>query len=203
MTQHPDDPRVFTRYRTQTMHIVPYDADPVPIGAPPWLVPEEQTDAFTKKMIAQLRVLLVARPVITRRAAFNALQEGTIADLRHALPYAGYMFKSGPWRDALVVFGTDPRTEVKYAQYQTFFFQLKGIANIPEQRYYRLPKAINAAERPRDSHVFDGRTVQTDGSIWQMCDLKDPELIPLLEQRKNDICDVSWARHFARPLAPR
>jgi general transcription factor 3C polypeptide 5 (transcription factor C subunit 1) len=98
----------------------------------------------------------------------------------------GYSFKSGPFRDTLVKYGLDPRADPKYRCYQTFSFQLVA-----------KDKVVAAAKKMRDgknqwirsdrykkdeepSHVFDGKSMTTNGKTWQVCDIKEPVLAGLL-----------------------
>lgn len=75
--------------------------------------------------ITKLRAYLATRPVITRRVGLNHLGAKKYAHSFKAISqWCGYQFKSGPWRDTLVRYGVDPRTDPRYREYQTVMFQL-------------------------------------------------------------------------------
>lgn len=117
---------------------------------------------------------------------------------KDATQYCGYSFRSGPWKDALVKFGLDPRKDPKYRFYQTAQFQL-----MPKDQVHaaaqKLPSGTNKwlrTERYKKdeepSHVFDGKSITTNGKTWQFCDITDPILYEMIHTE--DIrteCDVS------------
>ena len=46
------------------------------------------------------------------------------------------------------------------------------------------------------SHIFDGRSLEVDGSTWQLCDVTDPIILKILEAKPRDICEVSVSDPF-------
>ena len=106
-------------------HLVPYDIDPVPSQPRDSCPPMEKLDSTMRETITIISDLFAQRPAWTRRGLRNALPkvEQRYA-LRHAIPYVGYVFRSGPWRDAIVRFGHDPRTDPDYRKYQTLMFRI-------------------------------------------------------------------------------
>ncbi|PLB42254.1 transcription factor TFIIIC subunit TFC1 [Aspergillus candidus] len=106
-------------------HLVPYDIDPVPSQPRDSCPPMEKLDSTMRETITIIADLFAQRPAWTRRGLRNALPkvEQRYA-LRHAIPYVGYVFRSGPWRDAIVRFGHDPRTDPEYRKYQTLMFRI-------------------------------------------------------------------------------
>ena len=141
-----------------------------------------------------LRQLLEERPIWTRRAIGNRLvapgrEWSNVA--KHVYQYAGYMFRSGPWRDAVTKFGVDPRSDPKYRIYQTMTFQIDD----KEVEDLEMPnpggRKIDRKAKNKQSHLFDGKTMRLDGKVWQVCDIVDPLLKSLLDtDNLRDECHV-------------
>jgi general transcription factor 3C polypeptide 5 (transcription factor C subunit 1) len=93
-------------------------------------VPPDLSDPHVAAVMAELRRAMDERPAWTRRSMFNRLsaavsslpKSGNI--IKHCIQYAGYQFRGGPWRDSLVRYGVDPRSDPKYRIYQTLIFKL-------------------------------------------------------------------------------
>lgn len=160
--------------------------DPAPEG--PQIEPD-MTDPRMVEVIAQLEEAFDDRPVWTRRSLLNHLA-GKLEnwnELKKYLNYAAYQFKGGPWRDGVVPYGVDPRTDPKYRIYQTLMFKLpkqkrarKG-QTWQSLRRNQMGGAKEFVEERSVSHIFDGETYHTDGKVWQVCDIKDPLLRELLD----------------------
>ena len=134
-----------------------------------------------QRLIAACRRLMEDRPIFTRRALMNCTackdwdnvgQSGG----KMVFQYVGYSFGSGPWRDAVVRYGVDPRNDAQYRFYQTMMLMLdneprvgrsKGTKSKPE-------RTKMAQELSNESHIFDGTNVSKDGKLWQVCDITDP-----------------------------
>lgn len=74
--------------------------------------PVDTLEKPVREMIAKLESLFAERPAWTRRAIRNRLNTDTPEQrfaLRRAVPYVAYIFRAGPWRDAIIRFGYDPR----------------------------------------------------------------------------------------------
>jgi general transcription factor 3C polypeptide 5 (transcription factor C subunit 1) len=153
---------------------------------------EPPDDRELLEVIEKLLELYEERPIWTRRALINrvnyALTEATMHLIKCALPYVGYRFKDGPFRDAIIRFGIDPRKDPKYRMYQTIYFQLaERDVKDPGAQWAGIRKSTKTpktAKRANDklSHFFDGRDVAIDGKIWQMCDVTDPLLSKLIKE---------------------
>ncbi|KAJ4863993.1 RNA polymerase III transcription factor (TF)IIIC subunit domain-containing protein [Trichoderma breve] len=152
-------------------------------------IPPDMTDPRMVEVIAQLEEAFEDRPVWTRRSLLNHLA-GKLRnwnELKKYLNYAAYQFKGGPWRDGVVPYGIDPRTDPKYRIYQTLMFKL------PKQKRARKDQTWQSLRRVQmgrtkefvqelsASHMFDGETYHTDGKVWQVCDITDPLLRELLD----------------------
>lgn len=168
--------------------------DPTPTG------PQEEpdmSDRRTAEALAEIKQALEKRPIWTRRSLINYLSShGTINnwnELKKYLNYAAYQFKGGPWRDGVVPYGIDPRKDPQYRIYQTVMFKLhfqprKG----QNQSWHSLRREGQTmyASAGEHSHIFDGETYDTDGKVWQICDITDPLLKKLLDDAKvRPACD--------------
>ncbi|KYK57272.1 Transcription factor IIIC, subunit 5 [Drechmeria coniospora] len=151
--------------------------------------PPDVTDARTMEVIAQLEEAFQHRPVWTRRSLLNHLggKLHNWNELKKYLNYTAYQFKGGPWRDGVVPYGIDPRTDPKYRVYQTLMFKLsRKTLGVKDQTWAALRRSQlslqkNYAEDECHSHVFDGESFHTDGKVWQVCDITDPLLQELLD----------------------
>ena len=162
-------------HKSQTLinHIVPHDSEEVPSESPVELVPEDTLEPRVQKCIELLRKALHKRPVMSRRVQMSVTGSPSETVLRASWAYLGYMFKSGPFKDTLIKFGVDPRTDSKYREYQSIAIQVPETANSNKKRYGRAGTA--SSKRPR-TYIFDGKSVYVDGKVWQVCDITDPLL---------------------------
>lgn len=162
-------------------------------------------------LIKEVRAVFDERPILTRRVLFNRMpRERTVVsrklyklktairdneyDLKYALRYVCYMFRSGPWKDALIKLGIDPRTDPKYRVYQTMAFQVESRdkRKMWEDNRLKWARASRHTELDNESHLFDGKQITLDGKIWQACDVTDPMLRKFLdEDTLREVCDVS------------
>ncbi|EOO01481.1 putative transcription factor tau subunit sfc1 protein [Phaeoacremonium minimum UCRPA7] len=175
-------------------------------------------------IIRELEKAMEERPIWTRRSIINRLasvlqdpsngissRSISSSSIRHGIQYVGYQFKGGPWRDAVVKYGVDPRSDPKYRQYQTLIFRLRRVPlgamgttwqSIRKKDVAMLSRPI--MEAGNESHVFDGVHFSDDGKVWQVCDVTDPLLARLLaEAPMRPTCDEensgwyhrgSWAK---------
>lgn len=171
-------------------YLVSYDIQEVPSGPRESCPPIETLEKNLQDTIATIRKLFEQRPVWTRRALRNSLiTHDERYCLRHAVPYVGYIFRSGPWRDAIVKFGHDPRTSPEYRKYQTIMFRLLAReAEVARDgaggRRHTVPRPAEAGpETPgtSTSHLFTGQPpLPLDGKLWMICDITDPLLCSVL-----------------------
>lgn len=130
------------------------------------------------------------RPIFTKRALFNSIPGNDLALIgqnmaKYAPQYIGYNFASGPWRDAIVRFGVDPRSDPKYRIYQTTMFMLdsgRRDRRAKDDRVKRVkPTRVKSQQEiEKMSHLFDGVNVSRDGKVWQLCDIRDPFLVDVI-----------------------
>src|SRR3569833_298533 len=170
-------------------------------------------NSLVRTVINELKIAMDERPVWTRRSIINRLGQSAEAKnfsagmVRKCIPYVGYQFKGGPFRDALVKYGVDPRTDPKYRIYQTLVFKNQQIrVGEAGETWHRIRSYESAAIKlaPRDnehdaSHIFDGTSFCDDGKVWQVCDITDPLLADLFansEIRSTfDEATAGWYHH--------
>jgi general transcription factor 3C polypeptide 5 (transcription factor C subunit 1) len=158
------------------------------------LAPIHTLEPTLRETIALVEDLFKERPAWTRRGLRNHLKtpEQRYA-LRHAVPYVGYIFRSGPWRDAIIAFGHDPRTSPAYRIYQTVMFRiLSGTSELARDagsgRRHTIPRPNEVptgpdafTPLPTDTHLFTGTPpLPPDGRMWMFCDITDPLLRSIL-----------------------
>tara|TARA_R110002003_G_scaffold175_3_gene14205 strand:- start:52558 stop:53724 length:1167 start_codon:yes stop_codon:yes gene_type:complete len=169
-------------YNSYTI-IKPTDDD-VPSGPKPNLPPESSLTPYLQTLIAQIRAELDKRPIITRHLLYNKLGWDRRTRLRQAAVYCGYFFESGPWREALVRWGVDPRKDPSYRKYQTVSFMsyLKsGRAKHGKTFDEHVQKLSQmSAKELETQHMFDGRSVSDTGNTFQFCDITDPLIAKIL-----------------------
>lgn len=180
--------------RRRDIYGVPADTKTIPMGPPATLPPVSSTNKWCQQAVQNLRKLLQDRPIATRRVAMNMIDWGSETLFKDATQYVGYSFRSGPWKDALVRYGIDPRTDPKYRFYQTITFQLlpKDKATA-ESRGLTSGNSVNAVDgkwlrgerytkATPSSHIFTGASITTNGKTWQICDIEEPTLHQLLHR---------------------
>ncbi|KAK6596921.1 hypothetical protein H4I96_09573 [Botrytis cinerea] len=144
-------------------------------------------DPVLKDFVAALQLAMNERPIWTRRALQNRLaNEPGYYLMKPALQYVGYQFRSGPWRDALIRYGVDPRKDPSCRIYQTIFFKLyEEDERAPDGQWkdmrsqYTRHQVFGTGDCP--SHMFNGTSLTLDGKVWQICDITDPLLAPLIQ----------------------
>lgn len=171
---------------------IPHD---IPVAPTQPLSPPPQ-DPVLLSLIAELNAALDERPIWTRRAITNRVSASPgIYLLKPAIQYVGYQFRGGPWRDAIIKYGIDPRTDPKYRFYQTLFFKIfdeqEKVPGMPwldiRSEYTRKSKIENTA---LDTHIFDGKSLSLDGKVWQVCDVTDPTIQKLASTKHlREVCD--------------
>lgn len=179
-------------------------------------------DPMFDNVVKAIRICMEERPVWTRRSIINR-----ICDLeydpsqpnnrippslsqqivKNAIQYAGYQFKGGPWRDAVVRYGYDPRKDPNSRIYQCLIFRLRRLEvgqmgeMWQEIRKRDMAGTKGTIDSNTKSHLFDGKTYSEDGKVWQVCDLTDPLLAKLLaEAPVRPVCDIEGSGWYHRGL---
>ncbi|KAI4599835.1 tau 95 subunit of transcription factor TFIIIC [Pestalotiopsis sp. 9143b] len=144
-----------------------------------------------KDLLERMRAALDERPIWTRRALITRVAPYySDNSLKIAVQLVGYQFKGGPWRDAVIKYGVDPRSDPKYRIYQTLAFKLEGL---PTDRTVKNGIARSMArEEAARSHHWDGTQYCTNGKFWQICDITDPVLVKLINDAPlREECDIA------------
>ncbi|EER27618.1 hypothetical protein CPC735_029540 [Coccidioides posadasii C735 delta SOWgp] len=211
-------------------HLVPCDVPSVPTEPNDKLPPIDTLDAALKKTIGILQKLFDDRPAWTRRGLRNHLTTNDQKyTLRTAVPYVGYIFRSGPWRDAILKFGYDPRTTPDSRIYQTLMFRIPPSTEETEidpsltsnmaststttplsGRRYTAPRpsqVLGDANVGNTSHVFTGHPpLARDGKTWMICDIHDATVTQQLSPLNPDappprpVCDIYSAGWYGNVL---
>lgn len=169
--------------------IIKPNAESVPTGPKPTLPPEKTLSPYVQEIIDNIRDELEKRPIITRHFLYNTLGWDKRDRVRQAALYCGYFFETGPWREALITWGLDPRTDPKYRFYQTVsFLSYKKIGTARHfthfDQHVRNLTQLDPQEL-RHEHIFDGAHVSRTGNLFQFCDVTDPLIQRIL--RTDDI----------------
>ncbi|QRW02231.1 transcription factor tau subunit sfc1 [Ceratobasidium sp. AG-Ba] len=160
-------------------------------------------------LLAKLQELFRQRPAWSRIALANqfpALEGRELNNMKVHIALVSYTFNDGAWRDTLVRLGYDPRKDPQARFYQRVYF--RNAANEEARRksiVERRPGRENSteAEPPagdRESHIFDGRTLRTGAASFQLCDITDSLLVPLINDERSvrkepDIADGWYTSH--------
>lgn len=171
-----------SRSRKFQIEYLSHDAEDTP-SAPP---PNMPNDPDLLSLVGELNEALNERPLWTRRALANRVGNSPyLYLLKPALQYVGYQFKGGPFRDAVIKFGIDPRSDPKYRMYQTIFFKLYEEEEKGPFRKWHDNRSTYLSKRTKltdlTTHLFDGKSLTLDGKIWQFCDITDPYLARLTQ----------------------
>lgn len=179
-------------------------------------------DPLFEHVVKAMQTCMEERPVWTRRSIINRIVDipydpahpekrfpRTLSQqiVKNAIQYAGYQFKGGPWRDALVKYGYDPRTDRNARQYQCLIFRLRRLevgqmgTMWQEIRKNDLAATKLTFDENADSHIFDGKKYHDDGKVWQVCDITDPILAKLLSEAPyRPECDIEGSGWYHRGL---
>lgn len=131
-------------------------------------------------LLGELKSAFEERPIWSQRALANRMSANPFcALLTSVLHYVGYQFLGGPFRDCVIKYGVDPRTDNKYAMYQSMIFKAMFHEQYDAQPKTGVVKAKNG-QKPT-THIFDGKKIHLDGKSWQLCDITEPVLLNLIQ----------------------
>ena len=166
---------------------------PIPTQPPATLAAPPPT-SLVATIVTSLRTLLSTRPVIPRRVYWSRLQPHADKYIRRALPHVAYYLDTTPWRYSVVAFGVDPRSDRKYAPYQTVSFSRAICAVI---------KGGSAFGKPgMHERVFDGSKCVDPTEVWAACDLTEPLIARLVNISNLRVTyDDVWGWYFNGTLA--
>ena len=99
------------------------------------------------------------------------------------------MFQSGPYRDAYMIHGLDPRKDPKWARYQTVFFNFRG-GNVRS----RVQEPVEDLLKNVNNHLFTGKDLNNQVTCYSCADILDPILRKLLDEsplrEKFHVCTI-------------
>ncbi|KAG9080001.1 tau 95 subunit of transcription factor TFIIIC [Ceratobasidium sp. UAMH 11750] len=160
-------------------------------------------------LLTKLRELFEQRPVWSRIALenqFPALEAREIHNMKVHIALVAYTFSDGAWRDTLLRLRYDPRKDPQARFYQRVYF--RNTANEDARRKSLVERRAggdNAAEaempgNDRESHIFDGKTLHAGAASFQLCDITDSLLVPLINDERSvrqepDIADGWYTSH--------
>ncbi|KAF2646611.1 hypothetical protein P280DRAFT_544943 [Massarina eburnea CBS 473.64] len=158
--------------------------DSVPQGRKSDLPDETELSPYLQSLIANIRSELELRPIITRHLLYNRLGWDKRDKLRQAAIYCGYFFESGPWREALIKWGVDPRKDARYRKYQTVSFL--SYRKSGPRHFTKFDEHVASLTRTdpvklANQHKFDGKHVSDTGNLFQFCDITDPIIRRILD----------------------
>lgn len=135
-----------------------------------------------KSYVEKLKEMFDERPLWTRRAMKDRcnLEE---KNLRLAIPYVAYLYKSGPYRGGYVKYGIDVKSTSDYAIYQIEHFRLFSKEEEESIRKRHRPTQQKEGEQDYFPYIFDGVHMPNPGMV-QFCDITDPELVEILQSAK-------------------
>ncbi|KAH8830172.1 RNA polymerase III transcription factor IIIC subunit-domain-containing protein [Flagelloscypha sp. PMI_526] len=174
----------------------------IPTGPPPSI--ETERSKVNQDLLSRLQELLEERPAWTRQALlaqFEGKQAREISYSKPLLPLVSWVFHDGPWRDTLIRFGYDPRTDPKARFYQRLYFRnINANSTVRKQPTSAQRTKLWDDDPARDSerrkgHIFDGVTAYKDTAAFQLCDLTDPllkELVTTHDLRESPDMNDGW-----------
>lgn len=170
--------------------------EPFPLAPPPDAPSLRSQSATRRDLVTNLQALFTKRPLWTRRALTNQMPGGRISDeCNLAISYVAFFIAKGPWSNTYCAFGKDPRIDSQYRIYQTMLVTHDQRDEQQEVEHDALaePEREVTEEMNARSHIFSGRgPIVGEGSIFQLCDLEDPQLKRLVEVDESQIsseCD--------------
>ncbi|KAI9477928.1 MAG: RNA polymerase III transcription factor IIIC subunit-domain-containing protein [Benjaminiella poitrasii] len=132
--------------------------------------------------------------------------------ITRSLVHYAYVFYSGPWRDTWVKYGLDPRKTSEMAIYQHISFrravalEFVGRKLTVRRQITKYTASVHSGDvketedqaEPvsKDTNTFDGKTLRTNNSTVQLCDITDPDLLPLLHNPKYRKLEASRIEGF-------
>ncbi|KAF8639841.1 hypothetical protein AX17_001096 [Amanita inopinata Kibby_2008] len=165
--------------------------------SPPQAV-DQGKDQIDQQLLKKLHVLFKQRPIWTRMSLlnqFSGVETREIMNSKLLLPLVCYVFQDGPWRDTLVRFGYDPRTDPLARFYQRLYFRnanhpiARPSVTTRRQERTTVLSRIHGNEINADhdigksrSHIFDGKNLTKETAAFQLCDIEDPMLKDMIEE---------------------
>ncbi|KAK3057628.1 tau 95 subunit of transcription factor TFIIIC [Extremus antarcticus] len=152
---------------------IDHDLPQYPSGPKPDIPPRADIETVVKDILFELETALAKRPIYTRKAYVQLLRGHRETNIRRAFPYLAFYLSEGPWRNTVIKYGVDPRTDPKMRIYQTVSLS-KAAAKAIYGPVYGKPSQF--------FRVFDGTTVIDPDGMFQLCDFTQPLLHRLVHE---------------------
>ena len=142
----------------------------------------DKTPPRLKPILNDLMALFEERPIISRRVAEIRLRHHGRNNVVGAIDHIGTQHEEGPWIDTVIKPGVDPFNDPALRFYQTVRSTVRG------------SKAARGVQGHEWNYEFDGESMGAAIRHWQLCDVKDPALINLIQTKDiRDCCDCeNW-----------
>ncbi|CAO3650424.1 unnamed protein product [Mucor fragilis] len=181
--------KLLNRHQYQTLEItsIQYEDENVPSKS--WHNLKPPVSDLDKEAVQALADLFEERPICSRYAIMCKLDVKYHKLMKRMLPHVAYTFQNGAWRDCWVKYGLDPRKDPKYYIYQQL--DIRRLVKEGSQRKIVSRRANPNVIRTRSTHIepkvepvqyiFDGKIKPGSSSVYQLCDITDPDITPLIE----------------------
>ncbi|KAI8372820.1 RNA polymerase III transcription factor IIIC subunit-domain-containing protein, partial [Radiomyces spectabilis] len=159
-------------------------------------------------LISLFRQLFEERPIWSKNALKHVIPVKDHKFMGRALVSLGYTFANGPWRECWVRYGLDPRKDRKYAIYQILDVRRttrgSGTSGPRPVRTRLAPRSTlsNSRISTNNGHIFDGKNKATLTAMFQLCDVTDPDINPLIHNQTymRSVCTKITGFYYACTL---
>ncbi|KAF8592376.1 hypothetical protein K439DRAFT_1655910 [Ramaria rubella] len=186
--------RYINRFRWKSWSVVPISMSEKEVPTRPSKQVEEMRSSANPDLCNGLQKHFEERPAWTKLALLNQfshLDAREISNTKYLIPLFCYVFIDGPWRDTLMKFGYDPRTDISSRFFQRIYFRNVNNPTVRPSVTARVEAKYpdNIATRhdhvevgsDRRSHIFDGKTQNSETASFQLCDIQDVMLKNMIE----------------------
>ncbi|CAO0790251.1 unnamed protein product [Mucor circinelloides] len=176
-----------SKYQTVQVTAIQYEDENAPSKS--WHNLKPPATDLEKEAIQAIADLFKDRPIWSRFAVKSNLDFKYHKLIKRALVHTAYTFQNGAWRDTWVKYGLDPRKDQKYYIYQQLDIrrivregmQRKIVSRRVNPNTIRTRSShIEPPEVVPDQHIFDGKKKPGPISGYQLCDITDPDIVPLI-----------------------
>ncbi|CEJ02332.1 hypothetical protein RMCBS344292_16339 [Rhizopus microsporus] len=175
--------------KTLEVTFVRYDTENIPMKS--WQIIKEPPNPQAKRAVDIVTELFKQKPIWNRYTIKCIVEPQYYHYLTTALAMNGYTFTNGPWRGAFVKYGIDPRKDQAYAVYQTLDFRSFHATEGKIPRYKGIRSAVNKPKAAQVEEVnltgkqyFDGKSMPGPTSKYQLSEITDPDVTPLIYKRQ-------------------
>ncbi|CAG9325670.1 GTF3C5 [Blepharisma stoltei] len=168
MTSKPDDTEIDSENRPIKSISIPYEESNIPT-MPLCKPPMKKGEFFMEKVSSFFR----ERPIWLKNAMIQSLSEENLSQnhLKHLLASLSYSYESGPWRNAYVRFGYNPREHPESVCFQVIDFRT------------REDIMTSSSKGPYD-HTFSTLPKQ-QGQLYQLSDIQNDQIKDILVDQES------------------